>query len=468
MPSTPRDPRKPAGPGRNKKSGSPAAKGSGAPRGASRYGGPPGGLPDAPRRDEPQRTGVYRRSDSPRQQPTARQEARRPAPTAPAPTAPAVTPEPPRGPVIEHAPTIQARLADAGGALRRRRSDDVAGLHRDQLAEIYRYLFETRRLEEHLVALYRQNQVIGGVYRSLGQEGTAIGCAYALRSGDLVQPLIRDMGAMLVHGASPLAMLRQYMARGTGPSGGRDLNTHFSDPAVGILGPVSMLGAMIPVLAGCLLAARMRGEQRAGLCFIGDGGSSTGALYEGLNFAAVQKLPLIVVIEVNRYAYSTPTQNQVPDGDLVRRARGFGCWVADIDGNDVLACYQATRDARARALEGAGPTVIVADTYRRRGHAEHDNQAYVPAGEIQTWEAQNDPVERYARFVLDGGHLDEPTLAEIRATVESELDEARERAVAESFPDPATLTHGVYADGETPWPATETWFRGGPLHRERR
>lgn len=355
---------------------------------------------------------------------------------------------------------------NAKGYIRARPSGDTAGLNAPQLGELFQYLYETRRLEEHLVALFRQNKVVGGIYRSLGQEGTAVGCAYALKSGDFLQPLIRDMGAMLVHGASPLAMLRQYMAKATGPSGGRDLNQHFSNPEAGMLGPVSMLGAMIPVLAGCLIASRNQGKKdKAGLAFIGDGGSSTGAFYEGFNFAVVQKLPMIVVIEANHYAYSTPTHHQVPDGDILRRARGFGCPVAHIDGNDVLAAYEATRDARARGLDGGGPTLIVSDTYRRRGHAEHDNQKYVPKAEIQDWENTNDPVDRFISFLLDGKHLEEGELQSIRDQVSTELNEARDQALSDPLPEPDTLTDGVFEDGTHPWPSVETWFRGGPVNR---
>lgn len=336
-----------------------------------------------------------------------------------------------------------------------------------QLLELYRYMFETRRLEEHLVALHRQNLVVGGVYRSLGQEATAVGCAYALRDGDYLQPLIRDLGATLVHGASPLAIFRQYMARALGPSGGRDLNMHFSDPTVGILGPVSMLGAMIPVLAGCLLAARAQKKRKCGLAFIGDGGSSTGAFYEGLNFAAVQKLPLIVVIEANHYAYSTPTARQLPDGDLLRRAQGFGVAVMRVDGNDVVACYDATRNARDTALGGLGPTILVADTYRRRGHAEHDNQSYVPAGEIEAWQKKNDPIDRYVAFLTQAGHATEATLAELRDEVERALAEARATATGDGFPDPLTQEQGVFVEEGTPIPKAASWYRGGPPNRMR-
>ena len=354
---------------------------------------------------------------------------------------------------------------DAASFVRPRGLDDTAGLSKEQLHDIYRYLYETRRLEEHIVALSRQSKVVGGVYRSLGQEATAVGCAYGLRTGDFLQPLIRDLGSALVHGVSPIAMLRQYMAKGTGPSGGRDLNTHFSDPYVGILGPVSMLGAMVPVVTGCLIAAAHKKENKAGLAFIGDGGSSTGAFYEGLNFAAVKKLPLIIVIESNHYAYSTPTTEQVPDGNIVRRAIGFGCAVTHVDGNDVLACFEATQAARARGLRGEGPTIIVSETYRRRGHAEHDNQKYVPDNEIDDWAENNDPVHRYTQFLLDGSHATQQELDAVSSRIEEELNAARELAVDETLPDPATVTHGVFADGTTPWPATETWFRGGSALR---
>lgn len=365
-----------------------------------------------------------------------------------------------------HADSRATSFRHASTYIRARNLQDTSDLSRAQLHELFRYLFETRRLEEHLVALYRQNKVVGGVYRSLGQEATAVGCAYALRAGDFLQPLIRDLGAMLVHGATPQAMLRQYMAKATGPSGGRDLNTHFSDPDVGILGPVSMLGAMVPVLAGCLLAARYKNEPKVGLAFIGDGGSSTGAFYEGMNFATVQKLPLIVVIEANHYAYSTPTERQVPDGDLVRRAQGFGCAVEHVDGNEVVACYQAARDAREHGLTGEGPTIIVAETYRRKGHAEHDNQKYVNAQEIEDWAEHNDPLDRFEGFLLQGGHASASELASIRAAVEAELDRARDETVNDPLPDPTTLNHGVFADGTQPWPAVDTWFRGGPPRRE--
>src|SRR5438094_267738 len=184
-----------------------------------------------------------------------------------------------------------------------------AGLTRDQLLEIYRFLRLTRTLEERLTALYRQSKVIGGLFRSLGQEGESVGSAYALARGpnpDILSPLIRNLGSMLVMGAEPIAILRQYMAKAESPTHGRELNVHFNDLAKGYLGQISHLGDMVPVMAGIALTFKLRGEPRVGLVYVGDGATSTGTFHEGLNFAAVQKVPLVVIAEYNRWAYSTP------------------------------------------------------------------------------------------------------------------------------------------------------------------
>ena len=349
-----------------------------------------------------------------------------------------------------------------------RDADDTAALSAAQLLEVYHYLYLVRRLEEQLVALYRQNHVVGGVYRSLGQEATAVGCTYGMQDGDLVQPLIRDLGAAVVHGVKPVAIMRQYMARGTSPTAGRDLNVHICAPEQGIIGPISMLGTSVPVLVGSLLAAQLRGEPTAGLAFIGDGGSSTGAFYEGLNFAGVRRLPLVMVIEANQYAYSTPTRAQLPHGDLLCRARGFGVSVVEVDGNDVLACYEATRDACHRGVMGGGPTVLLAYTYRRKGHAEHDNQGYVPAGEADTWARDNDPLDRFRSFLLDNRHACQTALSEIEQAANAELEEARAIALADAYPAPEQQPLGVFADGHQIFPEANTWFRGGPPRRPTR
>src|SRR5574341_1810080 len=232
-----------------------------------------------------------------------------------------------------------------------------AGLSRDHLLEIYRYLRLTRTLEERLTALYRQSKVIGGLFRSLGQEGESVGSAYALERGrhkDILSPLIRNLGSLLVMGAQPVEILRQYMAKAQSPTRGRELNVHFNDLELGYLGQISHLGDMVPVMAGITLTFKMRREPRVGLVYIGDGGTSTGTFHEGLNFAAVQRLPLVVIAEYNHWAYSTPPERQFAVRDLVEKARGYGVRGAQADGNDVLAAYAVTQDAVERARRGEG------------------------------------------------------------------------------------------------------------------
>src|SRR5438034_935714 len=254
-----------------------------------------------------------------------------------------------------------------------------AGLTRDQLLEIYRYLRLTRTLEERLTALYRQSKVIGGLFRSLGQEGESVGSAYALARGpnpDILSPLIRNLGSMLVMGAQPIQILRQYMAKAEGPTHGRELNVHFNDLRLGYLGQISHLGDMVPVMAGIALSFKLRGERRVGLVYLGDGATSTGTFHEGINFAAVQRLPLVLIVEHNGYAYSTPTSMQTAVGRLADKSKAYGIPGVTVDGNDVLAVYGTAKAAFESARAGGGVTLIEVVTYRRKGHAEHDDQHY--------------------------------------------------------------------------------------------
>ncbi len=281
----------------------------------------------------------------------------------------------------------------------------LPGLTREQLLELYYYMRLTRSLEERLVNLYRQTKVVGGLFRSLGQEADAVGSAYALdrSKGDVLSPLIRNLGSMLVQGATPLEILRQYMAKGDSPTRGRELNIHFGDTVRGFIGQISHLGDMVPVMAGVTLSFKLRGQDRVGLVYVGDGATSTGAFHEGINFAAVQRCPLVVIVENNGYAYSTPTTKQTACASFKDKAIGYGIPGVRADGNDVVATYQVTKEAVDRARAGGGVTLIELMTYRRKGHAEHDNQSYVPPGEIERWARENDPVDRYIRE-LNGKH----------------------------------------------------------------
>src|SRR6266702_4675644 len=317
-------------------------------------------------------------------------------------------------------------------------------LTHEQMLELYRYLKLTRLVEERIVNLYRQTKVVGGVYRSLGQEATAVGSAYALRPDDFITPIIRDLGSVFVKGIRPREIFAQYMAKAWGPSGGKDLNVHFGYMDRGFIGPISHLGDMIPVMTGILLGARMQKKDIVGLAYIGDGGASTGAFYEGMNFAAVQRLPLIVIAEHNQYAYSTPTNLQTAVRNLAEKAAAFGIPGYIVDGNDVIACYEVTKQAVDYARKGRGAVLIEAKTYRRKGHAEHEDQHYVPDGEIEYWEKHNDPVDRFERFLLDKKVASKEKLEEITAEVTSEIDEDCEWAESSSMLEPEGAAYGVF------------------------
>jgi TPP-dependent pyruvate/acetoin dehydrogenase alpha subunit len=322
------------------------------------------------------------------------------------------------------------------------------GLRRDQLLEIAYYLRLTRTLEEKLVALFRQSKVIGGLYRSLGQEGESVAAAYALEyeRGDVVQPLIRNIGSILVAGAKPVEILRQYMAKGDGPTRGRELNIHFGHPARdGFIGQISMLGDMIPVMAGIALAGRMQKRDLVALAFIGDGGSSTGAFWEGLNFAAVQRLPMVIVVEDNGYAYSTPTYKQTAAKTLADKAAGVGCIGETVDGNDVLAVYGATRRAVDRARTGGGVTLLEVKTFRMKGHAEHDNASYVPPELLEEWRAK-DPLPRFERVLMENGTATREDFDAIQQRVKREIDIAVDEAERSPMPDPADAGKGLFGD----------------------
>ena len=320
----------------------------------------------------------------------------------------------------------------------------------EQLLELYRYLKLTRLVEERLVNLYRQTKVVGGVFRSLGQEATAVGSAYALQPHDFITPIIRDLGAVFVKGIRPREIFAQYMAKAWGPSGGRDLNIHFGSMEKGFIGPISHLGDMIPVMTGVLLGARMQKKRIVALAYIGDGGMSTGAFHEGLNFAAVQRLPLIIMAEYNHYAYSTPTNLQTAVKDLAEKALGYGISGHIVDGNDVIACYEVTKRAAEFARRNGGAVLIEAKTYRRKGHAEHDDQRYVPKGEIDWWEKHNDPIDRFERFLLEHQVATHEKLEEITADVQREIDEDVEWAESSPMPDPEYAAYDVYDNSLVP------------------
>lgn len=317
-------------------------------------------------------------------------------------------------------------------------------LTRPQLHEIYYYLRLNRAVDEHLVKLYRQGKVVGGVYSGLGQEAISVGTAYALEKQDLIGPVIRNVGAMLIRGFRPRDLFLQYMGRKDGPTGGRDANTHFGDVARGVIAPISMLGETVPLMAGIALAAKLREEKRVAVVYVGDGATSTGPFHEGLNFAAVQKLPLLIIAENNGWAYSTPTRKQMAIRDIAERGKAYGIRCVIVNGNDVLKVYEATRRAAERARRGGGPALIECKTMRMKGHAEHDDARYVPKQEFEKWR-RKDPILLYEKYLCAKKLMTAGEKAAIEARLEKEIRNDVAFAEASPFPPPQDAARPTWA-----------------------
>jgi TPP-dependent pyruvate/acetoin dehydrogenase alpha subunit len=322
-------------------------------------------------------------------------------------------------------------------------------LSREQHLAIYRWMLLNRRMETVLENLYKQSLVVGGVYFGLGQEGCSCASAFALREDDWLGPMIRNQGSSLVRGFAPRDIMRQYMAKADSPTFGRDASSHFGDwEHRHVCAPISMLGELIGIMAGVCLGARLQGKNIVGLTYIGDGGQSTGVTYESINFAAVQKLGLVLIVENNLWGYSTPSDMQFCVKDLAERAIGYGIPGVIVDGTDPCQVYDATHEACERARRGEGPTLIEAKMMRMKGHAIHDAAQYVPAKLFEYWR-RRDPIARFENYLINVKHW--MTAEENRALIaeiERDLEAERAAAVASPMPDPVTdKTHqGVYCD----------------------
>src|SRR5215471_14191666 len=325
-------------------------------------------------------------------------------------------------------------------------------LNKQQSIEIYRYMLLNRKMEQTLENLFKQQKVVGGVYLGLGQEGCSCASAYALRKGDWIGPLIRNQGALLVRGFKPRDVMMQYMAKSGAPTGGRDAGSHFGDKRQRhIAAPISMLGDLIPVLSGVALGARLQGKNIACLTWVGDGGQSTGATYEGFNFAAVQKLGVILIVENNLWAHSTPVDRQAACKDLANRSIGYGVPGFIVDGTDPNQVYDVTYDAAQRAYAGEGATLIEAKMMRMRGHAMHDAAAYVPQPYFEYWK-KRDPITRMEKYLLDKRWLSAKENSDLIASTQNEIDEDREFADASPYPEGSTAGERVICDNSVEIP----------------
>lgn len=313
----------------------------------------------------------------------------------------------------------------------------------DDRRGLLHHMLLMRAVEERGLALYKQGKVPGSFYDGRGQEALSVGATWALAAEDAVcSPLIRDLGAHLVRGTDLAEIFRHYMGRENALSRGREGNIHFGDRRAGVVGPVSMLPDMMVVAVGLAMAYRMRGESRCALTFFGDGATSRGDWHEAMNWAGLDKLPVVFVMENNQLAYSTPTARQYAVNP-VERAAGYGIAAVTVDGNDVEAVFGAASVARERALAGEGPTLIEAQTMRMHGHGAHDDARYVSADLVASW-AQRDPIDRYVAAL----ELREVDVAAIRAEVAEAVDSAVAAALETGMPDPASATLGVFHEGE--------------------
>ncbi len=323
---------------------------------------------------------------------------------------------------------------------------DGSRLSGEERERLYYYMKLARECDNAILRLYKQGKIVGGAYTGNGNEATAVGSAFALAPSDYLFPMHRDLGAHLVKGQSLRNIFLQQLGRQDSLTRGRDGTGHYADPSLRIYGNVSHLAAMIPVAVGVALASRLRKEGSVVMNYIGDGGSNVGDFHEGVNMAAVMKLPFVLIIENNQFAYSTPVAKQYAADKLSDRAAGYGIPGVTIDGTDVLAVYDACKSAVDRARAGNGPTLIESVTMRMQGHSASDEASYVPRRLLDEWRAK-DPIDRFEKVLRDDGILSPARIDRINAEIAKAIEEAVVEAENNPFPPAGEAGEGLYADG---------------------
>jgi TPP-dependent pyruvate/acetoin dehydrogenase alpha subunit len=308
------------------------------------------------------------------------------------------------------------------------------------------YMMLTRELEDRIERkLYRQGKILGGVYVGRGQEAISVGSTILTRPEDVICPSHRDMAAFLIRGMTPARILAQYMGRRDGYTRGKDGNMHMGDLKQNVISFISMLGDNVPVATGVGLAFKMRQEDRVVLCYFGDGATSRGDWHEGLNLAAVQKLPVVFICNNNQYAYSTPLNRQMAVENIADRAIAYAMPGEIVDGNDVLAVYETTGLAIDRARAGIGPTLVECRTFRMTGHSAHDDAGYVPKELFEEWE-KKDPIFRYQQILIQEEIVARAEIDQLQRQIVEEVNQAVEWAEKSPFPDPEECLTDVYAN----------------------
>jgi TPP-dependent pyruvate/acetoin dehydrogenase alpha subunit len=319
-----------------------------------------------------------------------------------------------------------------------------ASLSNPERLEMYYLMKLARECDNAILRLYRQGKIVGGAYTGNGNEATAVGSAYTLQERDYLFPMHRDLGSHLAKGQTLRNIFLQQLGRATSLTRGRDGTGHYADPTLKIYGNVSHLAAMIPVAAGVALAASMRRENAVVMNYIGEGGSNVGEFHEGLNMAAVMKLPLVLILENNQYAYSTPIARQFAGQKLSDRALGYGIPGVTIDGTNITLVYDTCCKAVDRARRGEGPTLIETITMRMHGHSASDDASYVPKEMLEEWR-KKDPIDRFERILIADRVLNKEGKRKLDEKIRDEIDEAVKFALGSPMPDGSEAAEGVYA-----------------------
>jgi len=325
------------------------------------------------------------------------------------------------------------------------KGEPVESRDKQLLLRIFETMVLTRAVEDRMVSMYRSGDLLGSLYTGHWHEAISVGTASALRQDDFLAPIHRDLGAHLWRGMDPAQVMASFMGKATSPTGGRDGTLHYGRLDLNIYNLPSHIPDNYPVALGFAFAFQYRDQDGVSLAYCGDGSTSEGNFHESLNIAAAMKLPAIFVVENNQYAYSTPVRMQSAVKEYAVKAQAYGMPGVTVDGTDVMAVYDATSEAVARARAGEGPSLIEGVTMRMHGHAEHDPADYVPQEMLEEWQ-KRDPVALFENVLLEHGIIDEETASKTREAARQKAIEARKKALADPLPDPATVEQGVYAD----------------------
>jgi pyruvate dehydrogenase E1 component alpha subunit len=317
----------------------------------------------------------------------------------------------------------------------------------DDLKRILYFLKLARYFDERMEALYRQGRLPGAIYSGRGQEGTHVGVAFALRERDSLFPTHRDLTAQLTKGLDLKRVMAQYWGRIDGYTRGRDGNSHVGDwQGHRTFTVISHLPIAYPIAVGAAFAYKRAGDGRVAMAICGDGSTSNGRWHEAINVSAVFRLPVVWVVNNNRFAYSTPNETEFAVATIAERAAAYGIPGVRVDGGDVLEVYAAARDAVERARQGDGPTLIESVSLRWRGHAGHDPARYVPRELLEEYMSKHDPVRNFEEYLLAKGVVTKEDVEAVQERVEAEFEEGYDFALASPFPEPGDVTKGLWVE----------------------